>query len=102
METEAIFQELRQQLHKLAEVHGLLAEQVMVRGQDLNVEEAIGNPQRQDFPLQKGKEKLLQANFKGSMGQAFTDQGGRFEGSLEEVIHWPIESHFDMAVLSPR
>ena len=98
METETIFLELRQQLRKLAETNGLMAEQVVVRGRDLQVEEAIGNPKRQDFPLQKGKEKLLQASFKGSMGQAFTDQGGYFEGSLEEIIHWPIESHFDMAV----
>ncbi len=98
METEQIFLELRHQLGKLADSHGLLAEQIVVRGKDLKVEEAIGNPQRQDFPLQKGKEKLLQANFKGMIGQAFTDHGGRFEGSLDEMINWPIESDFDRAV----
>lgn len=97
-EVRALFDELRRRLREVAAEHWLLDEQVVVSGRELTVEEAIGCPKRQDFPLKKGKEKLLQASFSGSFGQAFTDQGGYFRGTLEEIIDLPLESHFDMAV----
>jgi|GEM_PF-3087970 len=59
MKTDSIFYHLKKELIKIAETNDLLNEQVIITGKDLSVEEAIGQPLRQDFPLQKGKEKLL-------------------------------------------
>ncbi len=98
METEILFHQLKDKLKQLADANHLLSEQVTIAGKDLTVEEAIGKPHRQDYPLQKGKDKLLQAIFKDAAGQAFTDQGGYFRGTLAEVLDWPLQTNFDRAV----
>ena len=43
--------------------NNLLDEMVTVKAKTLSTEEAIGNPEADDFPLQKGRERLMQANF---------------------------------------
>ena len=57
--------------------------QVSVRG--LTPEEAIGTPEDRDYPLVKGRERLLEAEILGSRGQAFTDTPGNFSGTLKAV-----------------
>jgi len=59
---------------------------ISIRMRPLSPEEAIGNPTRDDFPILKGKEVLVEADFKGSKGQAFTDQPSNFEGTLADVL----------------
>ncbi|MGC9515008.1 Rossmann-like domain-containing protein [Methanocrinis sp.] len=61
--------------------------------------EAIGSPERDDFPLLRGKEVLMEANYRGSLGQAFTSAAGVFSGTLEEVLELSLEDAFDRAVL---
>ncbi len=61
--------------------------------------EAIGSPERDDFPLLRRKEVLMEANYRGSLGQAFTSAAGVFSGTLEEVLKLPLEDAFDRAVL---
>ncbi len=58
----------------------------IVSARPLTPKEAIGNPHRRDFPLLKGKEAMIEADFKGSKGQAFTDMPGVFEGSISEFL----------------
>ena len=58
-----------------------------VRARVLTEEEAIGNPEADDFYLQGGKERLMQAEFFDAGGQAFTNRFGNFESSLEDVLH---------------
>lgn len=77
----------------------LFDERIEVRGRILKPDEAIGTPQRQDFPLLKGKEKLMEATFKGAGGQAFTDMPENFAGTLREIISRPLETNYDRAVL---
>jgi hypothetical protein len=89
---------LREQLRTIAEKNALLGETVTVTGRALTTEEAIGNPERQDFPLIKGKEKLLQAAVRDAKGQAFTDMSGHFTGTLSQILDGPLESNFDRAV----
>ena len=56
----------------------LASVEVAVNCQALSPAEAIGSPGRDDFPLQKGKEKLMQAEIDGCSGQAYTDMAGKF------------------------
>ncbi len=79
--------------------NGLLEEPITVRARTLSVEEAIGNPEGDDFPLQKGKERLMEAEFRGARGQAFTDRFGDFTGTLADVARMPLENNFRRAVL---
>lgn len=66
----------------------------------LTPEEAIGSPGRDDFPLLKGKEVMIQADFRGSLGQAFTDMPGNYSGTLREVFEMPLTNNFQRAILA--
>jgi hypothetical protein len=69
----------------LIEENQLEAVPIQVRVHDLTPEEAIGNPEDRDYPLVKGRERLLEAEILGSRGQAFTDTPGNFSGTLKSV-----------------
>jgi hypothetical protein len=56
----------------------------VVATRPLSSTEAIGSPERDDFPLLRGNEVLMQAApYRGSLGQAFTSDAGVFSGTLE-------------------
>jgi hypothetical protein len=93
-----VYDEIRQKVLEIGRRHDLLSQPVRVRARALTTEEAIGNPEADDFPLQKGKERLMQAEFFASAGQAFTDQFGDFEGILEDILKMPLENNFRRAV----
>lgn len=93
-----MYEELKKRALKLWADKNLLAERVVIRARALTTEEAIGNPEADDFPLQNGRERLMQAEFAGALGQAFTDHYGDFEGTLEEVVQMPLENNFRRAV----
>jgi hypothetical protein len=51
--------------------------------------EAIGEGEaarRHDYPLRKGKEYLLEARFRQSRGQAFTDEPKSWQGTVESFL----------------
>ena len=91
---------LRSQTRALAQEHGLMADVVeVVSARPLTPQEAIGRPDRSDFPLLKGKEVMMEARFRGSRGQAFTSQPGEFQGPVSEVLQRAPETDFDRALL---
>ena len=71
----------------------------VVATRPLSSAEAIGNPEMDDFPLLRGKEVLMQANYRGSCGQAFTSARGVFAGTLEGVLELSLDNTFERAVL---
>jgi uncharacterized protein (DUF4213/DUF364 family) len=71
---------------------------VSVRAFPLSPEEAIGNPEERDYPLVEGRERLMQAEFLGAKGQAFTDLYGDFTGTLGEVLAMDLNSNFRRAI----
>ena len=77
---------------------GELNDEVVV-SYPLGCKEAIGNPGRDDFPLQRRKEVLMQAVYRGSVGQAFTSASGSFQGRLRDVLSMPLDGDFERAVL---
>jgi len=93
-----IYAQLKEKALAMFGEAGLLDQVVTVKARVLSTEEAIGNPEADDFPLQKGKERLMQATFGNGAGQAFTDQFGDFEGTLKEVLEMPLENNFRRAV----
>jgi len=70
----------------------------IVSARNLTPEEAIGKPDRDDYPLITGKEVMMEARFKTSIGQAFTDQAGNFEGTIGEVLQLTLDTNFRRAV----
>lgn len=93
-----VFKSLKEEMYRISRNQKLLFKPVRVRARVLSTEEAIGNPEADDFPLQKGKEKLMQAEFLGALGQAFTDRYGDFEGILDDVLRMDLENNFRRAV----
>jgi uncharacterized protein (DUF4213/DUF364 family) len=81
-----ILEEMRARFREIAEEHDLLNLEVSVSARPLTPEEAIGTPGRRDFPIALGRERVIEADFLGAKGHAFTDSPGEFAGSLEEVL----------------
>ena len=99
MGNKDFYRELTARFTDLIREHELLNERIEVQGRILNPDEAIGTPRRKDFPILKGKEKLMEATFKEARGQAFTDMPENFAGTLQEIVNRPLETNYDRAVL---
>lgn len=95
---DAIYAQLARQTRDLAEEHRLLSRTIVIQARGLSVQEAIGDPEGDDFPLQKGKETLMQADFGQALGQAFTDRYGNYEGSLQDVLEMPLDNNYRRAL----
>ena len=65
----------------------------------LTIDEAIGNPERKDYPLLQGKEVLLEADYRGFKGQAYTDSPSNFSGSIKDILNLDINKETCRAVL---
>jgi hypothetical protein len=89
---------LREKFADIAKDHGLESEKVQVFARPLTPEEAIGRPEKLDYPLVKGKERLIQANLKGAYGQAFTDMFGEYEGTISDILLSELRTNFHRAV----
>jgi len=70
----------------------LNALEITINSRTLKSEEAIGHPQRDDFPLLRGKEVLLQAEIQGALGQAFVSDPIPYHGSLQNLLDLPDDS----------
>ena len=97
-ETMTLLQKAKEKLTALADKHALLSEQVSVRAKPLSPEQAIGRPKRKDFPIIKGKEVMIQTEFREHFGQAFTDNPGDFQGSLQDVLNLSLEDNYHRAI----
>lgn len=70
----------------LAENKELGSLEINITSRALKNEEAIGNPDRKDFPLLTGKEVLLQAEIDGLLGQAFTSDPIAYKGNIKAIL----------------
>ncbi len=89
---------IREKFVKLVKEHGLEGEEVVIRATPLSPEQAIGNPEDKDYPLVRGVERLMQAEFRGSLGQAFTDMYGDFTGKLSDIVEMDLKNNFRRAI----
>ncbi len=71
---------------------------VKVKARVLTPEEAIGNPEHNDYPLLKGKERLIEAEYENAKGVAFTDMYGNYEASLYEIFEMELKNNFRRAI----
>ncbi len=95
---KTILETVRDKALALWEKEGILDEGITVSAGPLTVKEAIGTPEETDFPIQQGKEKLMEAMFRNERGQAFTDNYGNYSGTLGEVSQLPLDNNFNRAV----
>jgi hypothetical protein len=99
LEVPEVFKRLQPYIESILQDPALSGSSVSISCKTLTPEEAIGSPGRNDFPLQKGKEKLMQAVIDGFVGQAFTDMPGNFEGSLRDALTLPPNNNYNRAII---
>jgi len=80
-----LLEKARELLIRRIEEHGVdRALPVTVR--PLSPDEAIGSIADDSFPIRRGKERVIEAEFRGFRGQAFTDRPAPWQGKLEELL----------------
>ncbi len=82
---EELFSFLRTRFLEIIEQEDLDSEMIEIRAKTLSLHEAIGDTKRQDFPIITGKEVVIEADFRGTKGQAFTDAPSNYRGTLKEI-----------------
>ena len=95
------YQEIKDKFSQLINDEDIWSSRInVVNVRSLTPQEAIGNPERDDFPLLKGKEVMIQADFRGSKGQAFTDMPGNYSGTLRDIFELPLINNFQRAIFT--
>ncbi|NLP44487.1 MAG: hypothetical protein GX351_07645 [Peptococcaceae bacterium] len=89
---------VQESFKKIVDENALNDKNIDVTCSILTAQQAIGNPEREDFPIQKGKEKMIQACFGSSYGQAFTDMPNTFSGKVKELTTMSLETNYERAV----
>lgn len=88
-----IYQILRKNLLEQITKNNLHDKKVKITCRALTAFEAIGNPEHQDYPIIKGKEKMVEADFLGAKGQAFADNFENAEYTLSELLAVELDSN---------
>jgi uncharacterized protein (DUF4213/DUF364 family) len=93
-----LYETVRSSFGRVVARHDLLEETLTVQCRGLSVDEAIGNPLEQDYPIQFGKEQMVQAEFRNSLGQAFSCEVKQGQYTLREVLTLPLKDDWERAV----
>ena len=93
-----MYDTIKKEFARLIRKNGLEGEEVIIRATPLSPEQAIGNPEDKDYPLVRGAERLMQAEFRGSLGQAYTDMYGDFTGKLSDIVAMDLNNNFRRAI----
>lgn len=91
---ESILEKFFDKIQELMTEKGIIDQRVKVKAQALTPEQAIGNPDSDDYPILKGREKMMKTSLfvpvgdkkVSGIGQAFTDHYGDYEGTLKEIF----------------
>ncbi|MBN2716063.1 MAG: hypothetical protein JXX14_09430 [Deltaproteobacteria bacterium] len=93
-----MYHQLKKSFGELVVKAGLAESKISVTARKLSIEEAIGKTERKDFPLLQGKESLMQAEFMGAVGQAFTDMPANFRGQIKDILNLEMNRNSDRAL----
>jgi hypothetical protein len=97
---ERLLERARREFAALAEERGLLGTPVRIAARTLSTEEAIGTPVYGDLPILRGKEVMVEAEFRGAKGHAFTSAPSSWEGSVGDVLQLPLQTSQQRALLT--
>ena len=88
-----VYQTLQTALQNVVRQHQLTGQPVKIRCKALSAEEAIGKPKHDDYPIITGKEIMIEADFQGAKGQAFTDEVEQADYRVEDLLSLPLDSN---------
>jgi hypothetical protein len=81
-----VLERIRPEFQRRVEAARIGETTVTVQVKPLTPEEAIGHPDRTDYPILIGKERVIEARVRGGRGHAFTDTPRPFTGRLGDVV----------------
>jgi len=88
MTKEELFERLRSRFGEVLRRYHIEDDTVDITCRSLTPEEAIGShTKRKDFPILTGKDVMIQAEYRGAKGQAYTDAPAEYHGSLKDVLN---------------
>ena len=93
-----VYEQLKKYFQDLIKRNELESEEIRVMTRPLTAEEAIGTPEDDDYPLLKGRERLMEAVFRGAKGHAYTDLFGDYEAGIEDIGNLEMVNNFKRAV----
>ncbi len=88
----------KEEFYKIVKENNLFDDKITIKSRILTPEEAIGKPERNDFPILKGKEKIMEAKFFNSYGHVFTDSPGNYQDTLGNIFNKKINTNFNRAI----
>jgi uncharacterized protein (DUF4213/DUF364 family) len=97
---EPILLRARHAFAEVIEARGLADAPIEITTRTLTTEEAVGEPIYDDLPILRGKEVMIEAEFRGAKGHAFTSSPSSWSGSLHELLALPVETNRQRALLS--
>ncbi len=86
MTKRELYGKLREGFYKIISERGIELDTIHIISRALSPEEAIGITKRKDYPILTGRESMLQAEYRGAKGQAFTDAPSVFHGTLKGIL----------------
>jgi len=86
MSKDNLFDILRTDFKKKLIANNLIKESIHISCRALSAQQAIGTPDHDDYPIIRGKEVMIEADFAGSKGQAFADEFENKSYTLEELL----------------
>ena len=89
---QTLYPELKRRFAEIVRANDLSADQIDIQAKALSPKDAIGDTERKDFPILTGKEAMLQAEYQGACGQAFTDSPAIFSGTLGDILALDIQN----------
>jgi len=89
---------IREKFQQIIKENAFSDDSVEITAKTLSSEEALGNPEHDDYPLLKGRERLMEASFRTSKGVAFSDMFGNFKSSLGEILNMELKNNFRRAI----
>ncbi len=90
----------REAFRTLVRAKDLSTHPIRVTTRTLSAEEAIGKPRYDDLPLLRGKEVMIEAQFEGAKGHAFTTAPAPWQGALGDLFALSLDRSSDRAVLT--
>ncbi|MBN1383195.1 MAG: hypothetical protein JXA41_16130 [Deltaproteobacteria bacterium] len=93
-----ILEQARKKLQDITGKYHIDDQEVTITCKTLTPEEAIGNPLHDDYPIQLGKERLIEANFMGKKGQAFSDSYFNYKGSVNDILSIKLDRNAKRAI----
>ncbi len=94
-----ILEKARDRFVDIVAENSLSGEKITIAVRGLEVQEAIGDPERDDYPLLRGEEVMIEATYGSSCGQAFTDRPDNYRGTIDKLVDSKLTNTHDRALL---